>query len=35
MVLLAVNGFTFMGMEISGLNQNTKMELRRVLDHVL
>ena len=30
MALLVGNGFTFMRMEISGLNQNRKMELRRV-----
>ena len=30
MALLMVNGFTFMIMEIFGLNQNTKMELRQV-----
>ena len=30
MSLLLVNDFTFMRMEISGLNQNMKMELRRV-----
>ena len=30
MSLLEVNGFTFMRMEISGFNQNTRMELRRV-----
>jgi len=30
MALLVVNGFTFMIMEMSGSNQNTKMELRQV-----